>query len=144
MSDRSTFFVDRSLGKGVGRILRGAGAIVELHDDHFPQNAPDRDWIPVVTNRGWIILTKDKNIRRPRGEREDVLLASAKIFTLTSGNMPGVVMARTFLDHLPEMERVALTQTPPFVYAVGPDIFLQILPPPVEDSDPDDSDADEL
>ena len=139
MSDRPTFFVDRSLGKSVGKILRDAGATVELHDDYFPQTAPDRDWIPDVTDRGWIILTKDKNIRRQRGEREEVLLAGATVFTLTSGNMPGAEMARAFLDHLAEMERVAITQMPPFVYAVGPGIFQQILSRPVDDSDPDDS-----
>jgi hypothetical protein len=90
--------VDRSLGKGMGRLLREAGATVELHDDHFPQTELDKNWIPNVTARGWVILTKDKNIRRPSGEREDVLLAGAKVFTLTSGNMRGGVYSTPLRD----------------------------------------------
>ena len=130
MTERPTFFVDRSLGKGVGRRLREAGAAVELHDDHFAEATPDAVWIPDVTARGWVILTKDKNIRRPRGEREDVLLAGAKVFTLTSGNMSGAAMAQALVERLADMERVGSSQEPPFVYAVGPGVFQQLLPPP--------------
>lgn len=130
MADRPTLFVDRSLGKRVGVLLREAGATIELHDDHFAQTTKDSEWIPAVTERGWVILTKDKNIRRPRGEREDVLIAHAKVFTLTAGSMGSAAMAEIFIGHLPDIERVADSQTPPFAFAVGPGIFLQILPPP--------------
>jgi len=130
VADRPILFVDRSLGKGVGRLLREAGVTVELHDDHFPQTELDKNWIPNVTSRGWVILTKDKNIRRPAGEREDVLLAGAKVFTLTSGNMRGAEMAAVFIQYLTEIERIANSQTPPFVYIVGPGIIEQLLPRP--------------
>jgi hypothetical protein len=114
----------------VGRILRAEGATIELHDDHFPQTEKDSAWIPEVTRRGWVILTKDKNIRRPSGEREDVLNANAKVFTLTSGNMSGPDMAAVFVRHLAEIERIANSQSPPFVYVVGPDGLTQLLPKP--------------
>jgi hypothetical protein len=51
-----TFFVDRSLSKLVGEMLREAGVPVELHDDHFRQDARDEEWIPVVGARGWVVL----------------------------------------------------------------------------------------
>ena len=130
MDVRPTLFVDRSLGKRVGIRLREEGCTVELHDDYFDQTTPDSVWIPDVTARGWVILTKDKNIRRPRGEREDVLTAAARVFTLTSGNMNGAEMAKAFIEHLAAIERASGSQSPPFVYAVGPGIFEQILPPP--------------
>src|SRR5688572_7878848 len=107
MSGRPTFYVDRCLGKAVGQALRGAGAHVELHDDHFSQDAPDEQWIPEVTARGWVILTKDKNIRRRAGEREAVVTASARIITLTSGNMRGADMADLFVQSMPAMEQLA-------------------------------------
>ena len=143
MADRPTLFVDRSLGKKVGKRLREAGAIIELHDDHFHQATEDRIWIPDVTARGWVILTKDKNIRRPSGEREDVLLAGARVFTLTSGNMSGDVMAQTFIKHLADMERIAGSQAPPFVYSIGPGTFQQLLPLPASGPaiQPTDTDA---
>jgi predicted nuclease of predicted toxin-antitoxin system len=130
VADRPTLFVDRSLGKRVGKRLREAGAAVELHDDHFAQTTEDSVWIPDVTARGWVILTKDKSIRRPRGEREDVLLAAAKVFTLTSGNMSGDEMADLFVERLADIERIAGSQTPPFVYAIGSGVIRQLLPLP--------------
>lgn len=136
MADRPILFVDRSLGKGVGRRLREAGASVELHDDHFGQTTPDSTWIPDVTARGWVILTKDKNIRRPRGEREDVLTSGARVFTLTSGNMNGQRMAEIFIQHLVEIERIAGVQAPPFAFAVSPDGIIQIIPPLTPPVDP--------
>lgn len=130
MADRPTLFVDRSLGKGVGRRLREAGATVELHDDHFAQTTLDSDWIPVVTARGWVILTKDKNIRRASGERADLLNAGARVFTLSSGSMNGQMMAELFIGCLAEIERISLEQPAPFAFAVGLEGFTQIIPPP--------------
>lgn len=40
--------------------------------DPCAQAALDEDWIPQVSAWGWVILTKDKNIRRRAGEREAV------------------------------------------------------------------------
>jgi predicted nuclease of predicted toxin-antitoxin system len=120
VSDRPTFYVDRCVGKRVPQALRAAGAQVEIHDDHFAQNAPDEQWIPDVAGRGWVILTKDKNIRRRAGEREAAVTAQARIITLTSGNMRGEDMANLFVGHLPEMEQLATTHPPPFVAILGP------------------------
>jgi predicted nuclease of predicted toxin-antitoxin system len=117
MATRPTFFVDRSLGKGVGRALRDAGATVELHDDYFAQETADVDWIATVTQNGWVILTKDKYIRRRRNERDVVQSAKARIFTLRNGNMRGADMAAIFVAQLTRMEELATTE-PPFVYLV--------------------------
>ena len=118
MPVRPTFFVDRCLGKTVANALRAAGASVEIHDDHYAQDARDEDWIPAVSAREWVILTKDKNIRRRHGEREALLLANARIFTLASGNMRGNEMAEIFVAHLDAMEQTALGLQPPFVAVV--------------------------
>lgn len=129
MSGRPTFYVDRCLGRAVAKALREAGAVVEVHDDNFSQDAEDETWIPVVARRGWVVLTKDKNIRRPRGEREAVLTADARIFTLCSGNMRGADMAALFVRHLDDMEQVALAVVPPFVAVVGHDGIRIVYPP---------------
>ena len=43
MAEEPVFFIDRSLGRRhVAQALRAAGAVVEIHDDHFPQDAPTR------------------------------------------------------------------------------------------------------
>jgi predicted nuclease of predicted toxin-antitoxin system len=117
------------VGKAVVQALQAAGARVEAHDDHFVQNAPDEEWIPEVAGRGWVILTKDKNIRRRGGEREAVITAQAKIITLTSGNMSSATMSALFVGHLAEMEQLAGTQPAPFVAILGPGGIQVVFPP---------------
>jgi predicted nuclease of predicted toxin-antitoxin system len=130
MADRPTFYVDRCVGKAVVRALRDAGARVEAHDDHFAQDAPDEEWIPDVATRDWVILTKDKNIRRRAGEREALVTAKARIITLTSGNMTGATMSDIFVAHIADMEHLAATQPAPFVAVLGPDGMQIVLPKP--------------
>lgn len=58
-----TFFIDWSIGqKSVPEALRAVGAIVEVHGDHFAPETADVDWLPVVSEKGWVVLTKDEKI----------------------------------------------------------------------------------
>jgi hypothetical protein len=57
------YFCDRNLGKRFGQELRRQGLVVELHDDHFPQDTPDEDLLRHVAAQGWVILTLDKRMR---------------------------------------------------------------------------------
>lgn len=44
--------------------MRAAGAQVEAHDDHFAQNTTDVEWLAQVGKWGWVVISKDQNIRR--------------------------------------------------------------------------------
>jgi predicted nuclease of predicted toxin-antitoxin system len=62
--DEFVFFIDRSLGKkAIANVLRKAGARVEVHDDHLPQNARDEEWLTYAGQRHWAVITKDDRIR---------------------------------------------------------------------------------
>ena len=102
------FFLDRSLGKHkVAAALREASVRVEIHDDHFPPNAKDSDWLPVVGERGWVVLTKDDRIRYRRHEREALLDAGVRAFVLTNRNLTGDDMATLFAEALPKIRKLA-------------------------------------
>ena len=73
--EQSTFFVDRSLGRALGAKLRAAGWNVELHDEHFPENAKGEEWLVEVGAKGWVVLTKDKAIRKKAVEKQAVIEA---------------------------------------------------------------------
>jgi hypothetical protein len=69
------YFIDRSIGKKIfPGILREAGILVEVHDDHFAQDEEDAIWIPEVAKRGWISVTTDKRIRTRPQEKQAVLV----------------------------------------------------------------------
>jgi len=48
----------------VPEALRVAGAKVEAHDDDFAQNTTDVEWLAQAGKRGWVVISKDQNIRR--------------------------------------------------------------------------------
>jgi hypothetical protein len=83
-----TFFLDHQIGRyQVAEMLRAAGAKVEVHLDHFPGDMPDVEWIPEVARRGWVLITKDQNIRRNPLEREAYRAAQLRGFVATGRDM---------------------------------------------------------
>ena len=114
------FFIDRSLGrKYVALALRAAGATVEVHDDHFPQDTPDVDWLKEVGRRGWVVLSKDVRIRRNHIERAALEAAKVRAFFLTQQDITGPEMARLFTSVLPGMTNRAVAQPAPFIYTIS-------------------------
>ena len=113
------FFIDESLAFGdVPRALREAGARVELLVDHFERGAPDESWLAEAGRRGWIVLTKDKRIRRNAVERRALEESGVAAFVLTSGDMTGTEMGSAFVKALDRMIRLHRNHSPPFVGTV--------------------------
>ncbi len=96
------YFVDRSLGRGpVAEAIRRAGFEVELMDDHFAQDADDADWIPVVADRGWVIVTRDRRILFNPVERAALENSGAHYIALVAKDRSGAQMGSavdTWLD----------------------------------------------
>ena len=116
------FFVDRSLGRHqIPDILREAGLDIRVHDEIFAQDAEDPDWISKVTGKGWVILTKDKNIRYRPLEIRAVRASGARMFVLASGNLNGQEMAEAFLTAKKRIERFAVRHRNPFIAKVYKD-----------------------
>jgi PIN like domain len=117
--EEATFFLDICLGRHVGEALCAANWKVEFHLSHFKQNTPDEEWIPAVGARGWIVLTKDKGIRRKAWEREKVIAANVRMFTLASGEMTGEEMAQVYLHNGPKIGRFLKKYAAPFIASVS-------------------------
>lgn len=114
------FFVDRGLGTGdVPTALRAAGANVEVHDDYFDVTADDATWIAEVCQKGWVILSKDKAIRRRADERQRIIDGVGRAFFLTSGTLSGREMAEIFVKHLSLIHRASLELEPPTIATVN-------------------------
>jgi hypothetical protein len=119
-ADDLVFFIDRSLGgRLVAQALRGAGAKVEIHDDHFPQDTPDVDWLTEVGRRGWVVLSKDERIRRNPLERAALKQAGVRAFFLTKQGLTGPEMAALFVQALKGMRNRAMSQPAPFIYTLS-------------------------
>jgi hypothetical protein len=114
--DPLIFFLDRSIGKHiVAEALRNAGAEVEVHDDHFPPNAHDEEWLPPVRERGWIVLTRDDRIRYRSQERTALIQARVRAFVLGGRSLSGPAMAAVVVQALPAMQRFVARHQGPFI-----------------------------
>jgi hypothetical protein len=67
------FFTDRDLGKRFPEILAAAGLSVRRHDDIFPPNCPDEQWLAHVGQSGWVAVTHNARIRYMPNERDAVI-----------------------------------------------------------------------
>src|SRR4051794_22134213 len=78
-----TFFVDRSLGRvTVPNALRKVGLKVEVHADHFDHDAPDTEWLRRCGEEGWVVLAKDRAIKKNPLERQALISHGLAAFFL--------------------------------------------------------------
>ena len=113
---RLFFFIDRSLGKkAVAEALRAAGARVEVHDDHLPQDAKDEEWLRYVGARNWVVLTQDDRIRFHDHERTALLQAKVCAFVLTAKGLRGEENGTIIVNALPAIRRMLSKHPGPFI-----------------------------
>ncbi len=113
------YFIDRSLGRHlIANALRGAGVRVEVHDDHFPQDAADEVWIERVGAAGWLAVTKDRNIRYRTAEIEAVKRHGARVLVLRAKNATGTELADLLVATRERIERYVGRNEAPFVAGI--------------------------
>jgi hypothetical protein len=98
-----------------------------VHDDHFPPDSKDEDWLPEVGRRGWLVLTKDQKIRYHNVERTALMKSGVASFVMTSGDLQGHEMANIFVRALPAMARFRIKHRPPFIAKVTRDGGVSLL-----------------
>lgn len=114
--ETAVFFIDRSVGKkSVANPLRDAGLHVELHDDHFSQDALDEEWLTEIGRRRWCVITRDDRIRYRRIEAQAVRSAKVAMFVIVSKNLTGPQTAEVILKALGRIRRFISSHRRPFV-----------------------------
>lgn len=97
-------------------VLRAAGHIVHLHRDEFETGALDVEWLPIVGNARWILITKDEHIRKRPIEIQALVGAKVRAFVMTAaGEMTGADQAELMRKALRAVERLVAKKKPPFV-----------------------------
>lgn len=115
-----TFFLDHQIGRyQVAELLRAAAANVEVHLDHFAGDAPDTHWIPEVARRGWVLITKDQNIRRNPLERAAYHAAKLRGFVSTGDNMNAKELGELLVRCLPGMVRRTAGKPGPSLFTIS-------------------------
>lgn len=90
----------------------------ERHGRHFAPGTEDTEWLPLVGEKGWVLLTKDKRIRYNELEKLAVRQHKIREFYFSSGNYSGVEMAEILIAALHDMVRVFRRHKPPFIASI--------------------------
>ena len=91
------------------------------HDDLFPQATPDEEWLPRAGHEGWVVLTRDKQIRWRANQRDLVMEHRVALLAL-SGTGRTSELAELVVQNVAVVERFLERHPPPFI--------AKVLPPP--------------
>lgn len=111
------FFTDRNLGKQFPAILTAAGLQVERHQDLFPPEGSDEQWLEYCGTRGRMAITHDQRIRHKINEREAVMIHGVALL-IVIGTAPYPQLAEHFVKTLPKIEKFLDNHRPPFIAKV--------------------------
>jgi hypothetical protein len=93
---------------------------VKHHDDEFPEDAEDVDWLPIIGSRGWIIITQDHRIRTRPNERRAYYAAAARAFVVTATGLTGPELGELLVTRIRRMEKFVAEQPPgPFMARIN-------------------------
>ena len=112
----------------VSAVLRKAGHIAHVQGpETFGSGTQDVDWLPQVGERGWILLTKDKNIRKREIELRALKEAGVRAFVLTTAGLRGEDQGRVVNEALPAMLRLLRRRAANFVARITAQSDVQII-----------------
>lgn len=114
-------FIDRSIPRGVAEQLRHiCDDTVIFLDERFPPDTPDREWLAVAGREGWLVISRDKRIRRRPGEREAILENGVGCFILGwRKNLTRAAYLDVLAGSLDEMQALFAETPRPFIYVVN-------------------------
>jgi PIN like domain len=112
--------------------LQQRGRLVRMHRQVFPDRTPDRVWIPDVTRRGWIIVTRDKRLQNRHLEWMAFRRAKARVLWFKGDRASNVGITEGFLTALPAIDRLTAELQPPYIVKITPAGFVEQIYPPVD------------
>ena len=112
-------FIDRSIPRDIADALACVRDDVEWLEPRFPDDTADEIWLAEAGRQGWVVLTRDKQIRRRYVERQAILDNNVGCFilghkqTLNRWNLLKVIVGT-----LDDMEQ-RFAETPrPFIFTI--------------------------
>lgn len=115
-------FIDRcAWSNRLGGALSKANVQFTPHHEHFEPACADVDWLPVVGKNGWVVVTRDKNIRRKPNELQAFKESKVLAIVLSSGSSSQASAADTaelLLRMLPKLMRKIQASKPPIMLNV--------------------------
>jgi hypothetical protein len=112
--------------------MRTAGYDVKVLAEEFGRGTPDRDWLPIAIERGWVLIGKDDRWRYRAEEKEILIRANARAFIFVSKTATREEIAETIIGAMPKIARLLAIQAPPFIGRILLSGYVGLIYPPDE------------
>lgn len=130
MPELPPIYVDESLSQVfLPEALRQLGLTVYKVTDKFQRGVSDPEWLPEAGRNGWIVLTKDKAIRKRPNEMTALVNSRVRAFVLAAGELTGPDQAALFARAVPKMIEFVSQLAPPFVVRISKNGSCEVLYP---------------
>jgi hypothetical protein len=114
------FFIDRCIySKALFQALDSLGLNIEIHDNHFENDIEDPVWLVECGKNNWVVLSKDKNIKKNLLERQALFNAGVAAFFLTSGGFNAEETAQALIKALKRIANLIQSQQKPFIARIN-------------------------
>jgi hypothetical protein len=121
-----TFYLDASIPSAVRTAIAGVRAdVLYAGGPNAPaEDTKDHVWLPIAGQNNWVVLMRDKRIRKRPGERLALINAGVRAFCLTdAGNATRWQVLDLLVRRWPRIELTANTFAGPYIYAVTLSVF---------------------
>jgi hypothetical protein len=98
---------------------------IRIHDDLFAQGTEDIVWLAEAGANRWVVLTRDDRIRYNQLEKQAVLAAHLRFFSITSSSLTGDEAAALLVSAMGPITRLCRQHsTRGFIAKIsrGPDV----------------------
>ena len=127
-----TSYLDADIPRAVRQAIAGCRNDVRYAGEPGApaENAKDPEWLSRAGQEGWVVISRDKRIRRRPAEIQAVLNHGVRLFVLTAGgNLSRWDTLDLLVRRWPDIARTASENPGPFVYAVTRHGLRPIHPP---------------
>jgi hypothetical protein len=112
-------FFDENLGKQLALGLRGFGEDAIHLTEVFAPGTPDEEWLPYVGEKGYILFTIDKRIRRRPLQKSLIREHKVGAFFLMGKTMSRWNYIRQVVMAWEKIEQTVERETPPFAFQIS-------------------------
>ncbi len=114
------FFVDNNLSTKLARGMSAFGEAVDHLKDHFPEDAPDTEWLAYIGDNDFFLITRDDNIRRNPAEIRALRDHRVGAFFLGGKHRSRCQLIQQLVRNWPRIKELAQATTRPFAFRVPP------------------------
>lgn len=113
------FIFDENLSENLVRGLKEFGEDVNHITEFFPRGTPDDEWLELLGEKGWFLITRDKSIRRRPIEKEALKRFKVGAFFLGGKQMDRWQIIKQVIRIWERVQEKADNSQVPFAYQIN-------------------------